>query len=51
MGRGQKWYRKQTTQRTYMYNLWTLTKGGNAEGLGTTGGGDKGGKIGKTATA
>ena len=34
MGRDQKWYRKQRTQRTYMYNPWTLTKGGDAGGLG-----------------
>ena len=35
MERDQKWYRKQRTQRTYMYNPRTLTKGGgNAGGLG-----------------
>ena len=52
MGRGQKWYRKQRIQRTYMYNPWTGTKGDIAGGLGDTGWwGNKGGKIGKTVIA
>ena len=41
MGRGQKWYRKQRTQRTHMYNPWTWTKGRNAGGLGGKGQGGK----------
>ena len=49
MGRGQKWYRKQRIQRTYMYNLWTCTKGGECWRVGAvhSGGGIKGGKLGK----
>ena len=31
MGRGQKWFRKQRTQRTYMLDM---NKGGDAGGLG-----------------
>ena len=49
MGRGQKWYRKQTIQKTYMYNPWTLTKEEECWRVGGAGQrGDKGGQIGKT---
>ena len=51
MGRDKKWYRKQRTQRTYMYNPWTLTKGGNAGGLGVQGGVGIKWKIGETVIA
>ena len=52
MGRGKKWYRKQRIQRSYIYNPWTCTKGGNAGGLGGARQiRDKVGKIGKTAIA
>ena len=52
MGRDKKQYRQQRIQRTYMYNSWTLTKGGDAGGLRGQGGvGIKGEKIGKTVIA
>ena len=52
MGRGKKWYRKQRTQRTYMYNPWAGTKWGNAAGWGDAGRReDKWGAIGKTVIA
>ena len=38
-GRDKKWYRKQRTQRTCMYNPWTWTKWGNAGELEQQGGG------------
>ena len=37
MGKDEKWYRKQRTQRTCMYNPWTCTKGGMLEGWGVQG--------------
>ena len=52
MERGQKWYRKQRIQRTYVYNPWTSTKGGMLEGLGVQGReGIEGGEIGTTVIA
>ena len=34
IGRDKKWYGKQRTQRTYIYNPWTWTKREDAGGLG-----------------
>ena len=48
-GEREKWYRKQRTERIYMYNPWTWTKGWRIlEGWGAGQSGDKGRKIGKT---
>ena len=42
MRRDKKWFRKQRTQWTYMYNPWPWTKGGGT--AGGLGGGDEGDK-------